>query len=97
MPIVSRYHVGPAEVCARQMLDVATLHCPPQVAGTSGKVRLEGDDDAEGASTEQQGAAIREALGMETRNKACFTRQSRSCRTCSSLLIGSRSQHAVKV
>ncbi len=40
-----------------------------QVAGTSGKVRLEGDDDAEGASTEQQGAAIREALGMETRNK----------------------------
>jgi len=39
------------------------------VAGTSGKVRLEGDDDAEGASTEQQGAAIREALGTETRNK----------------------------
>ncbi len=39
------------------------------MAGTSGKVRLEGDDDAEGASTEQQGAAIREALGMETRNK----------------------------
>ena len=35
----------------------------PQVAGTSGKVRLDGDDDAEGASTEEQGAAILAALG----------------------------------
>jgi len=45
------------------------------VAGTSGKVRLEGDDDAEGASTEQQGAAIREALGTETRNKVRCSQQ----------------------
>ena len=46
------------------------------MAGTSGKVRLEGDDDAEGASTEQQGAAIREALGMDTRNKVRLPRLS---------------------
>ena len=48
------------------------------MAGTSGKVRLEGDDDAEGASTEQQGAAIREALGTETRNKVRWQRKHRS-------------------
>ena len=39
------------------------------MAGTTGKVRLEGDDDAEGASTEEHGKAILEALGMDKRNE----------------------------
>lgn len=43
--------------------------CTPQVAGTTGKVRLEGDDDAEGASTEEHGEAILEALGIIKRNE----------------------------
>lgn len=40
-----------------------------QVAGTSGKVRLD-DNEEEGLSTEAQGAAIIEALGLAQRNQA---------------------------
>ena len=39
------------------------------MAGTTGKVRLEGDDDAEGASTEEHGRAILLALGPAKRNE----------------------------
>lgn len=42
-----------------------------QVAGTSGRVRIEGGDDDEGPSTEAHSAAITEALGMEVRNEVC--------------------------
>lgn len=41
-----------------------------QVAGTSGKVHVDGDSDDEGASTEAHGAAITEALGWLRRNEA---------------------------
>lgn len=40
-----------------------------QVAGTTGKVRLDGNDDEEGASTEEQGAAILAAFGYARRNE----------------------------
>lgn len=40
-----------------------------QVAGTSGKVVLEGGSDDEGASTEAQGRAILDVLGMDKRNE----------------------------
>ena len=40
------------------------------MAGTTGKVRLDGDDDDEGASTEEQGAAILAAFGFARRNEA---------------------------
>ncbi len=40
-----------------------------QVAGTTGNVRLDGDDDEEGASTEEQGAAILAAFGYARRNE----------------------------
>ena len=40
-----------------------------QVAGTSGKVHIDGDSDDEGASTEAHGAAITEALGWQRRNE----------------------------
>ena len=44
-----------------------------QVAGTSGKVHIDGDSDDEGASTEAHGAAITEALGWQRRNEViCF-------------------------
>lgn len=46
--------------------------CTPQVAGTTGKVRLEGDDDAEGASTEEHGEAILKALGIIKRNEVVY-------------------------
>ena len=46
-----------------------TCSVASQVAGTSGKVRLDGDDDAEGASTEEQGAAILAAFGITRRNE----------------------------
>ena len=39
-----------------------------QVAGISGKVRIEGEDE-EGIYTEAQGKAIIEALGLERRNE----------------------------
>lgn len=40
-----------------------------QVAGTTGKVRLD-ESEEEGLSTEAQGAAIIEALGLAQRNQA---------------------------
>ncbi|KAK9804294.1 hypothetical protein WJX72_005256 [[Myrmecia] bisecta] len=40
-----------------------------KVAGTTGRVRLDGDDDDEGASTEAHGNAIIEALGQQRRNQ----------------------------
>ena len=40
-----------------------------QVAGTSGKVHIEGDSDDEGTSSEAHGSAIIEALGWERRNE----------------------------
>ncbi|KAK9840722.1 hypothetical protein WJX81_000165 [Elliptochloris bilobata] len=40
-----------------------------KVAGTSGKVHIDGDSDDEGASTEAHGAAITEALGWQRRNE----------------------------
>ncbi|GJP65751.1 hypothetical protein CLOP_g22614, partial [Closterium sp. NIES-67] len=40
-----------------------------KVAGTSGKVVLEGGSDDEGASTEAQGRAILDVLGLERRNE----------------------------
>ncbi|KAJ0229809.1 Protein ILITYHIA [Hirschfeldia incana] len=40
-----------------------------KVAGTSGKALLEGGSDDEGASTEAQGRAIIDILGMERRNE----------------------------
>ena len=39
------------------------------MAGTSGKVVLEGGSDDEGASTEAQGRAILDVLGLERRNE----------------------------
>jgi hypothetical protein len=36
-----------------------------QVAGTSGKIKLDGGSDDEGAATDAYGAAISEALGQE--------------------------------
>ena len=46
-----------------------------QVAGTSGKVQMDGESDEEGLSSEAHGAAIIEALGWERRNEV-----RRSCR-----------------
>lgn len=43
-----------------------------QVAGTTGKVHLDGGDDEEGASTEEQGAAILAAFGFARRNEVCL-------------------------
>eukprot|EP00884_Botryococcus_braunii_P017378 jgi/Botrbrau1/4323/Bobra.0232s0015.1 len=40
-----------------------------KVAGTSGRVRLDGGDDEEGPSTEEHSSAILEALGLERRNQ----------------------------
>jgi hypothetical protein len=40
-----------------------------KVAGTSGKVVVDGGSDDEGISTEAHGAAIIEALGMDRRNE----------------------------
>jgi hypothetical protein len=40
-----------------------------QVAGTSGKVVLEGGSDDEGASTEAHGRAIVDILGRDKRNE----------------------------
>ena len=40
-----------------------------QVAGTSGKVHMDGDSDEEGASSEAHGSAIIEALGWDRRNE----------------------------
>jgi hypothetical protein len=39
-----------------------------KIAGTSGKVQLDGGDDAEGAATEHYAAALVETLGEETLN-----------------------------
>ena len=41
-----------------------------QVAGTSGKVHIDGDSDDEGISSEEHGSAIIEALGWDRRNEA---------------------------
>ena len=46
-----------------------------QVAGTSGKVHIDGDSDDEGASTEAHGAAITEALGWQRRNEVMCLHQ----------------------
>lgn len=43
--------------------------CALQVAGTSGKVHIDGDSDDEGISSEEHGSAIIEALGWERRNE----------------------------
>lgn len=40
-----------------------------QVAGTSGKIQMDGESDEEGLSSEAHGAAIIEALGWERRNE----------------------------
>ena len=42
---------------------------PPQVAGTSGKVKVDGDSDDEGVACETYGTAILEALGHERRDE----------------------------
>ena len=42
-----------------------------QVAGTSGRVVLDGGEDEEGISTEAQGNAVLQALGIERRNEVC--------------------------
>lgn len=39
-----------------------------KIAGTSGKVKLDGGDDDEGAATEHYSAALLDTLGEETRN-----------------------------
>ena len=46
----------------------------PQVAGISGKVRIEGEDE-EGIYTEAQGKAIVEALGLQRRNEVSSAHQ----------------------
>ena len=38
------------------------------MAGTSGKIQMDGESDEEGLSSEAHGAAIIEALGWERRN-----------------------------
>ena len=54
----------------------ATSDAPDaQVAGTSGKVHVDGDSDDEGASTEAHGAAITEALGWQRRNEVTCSLQ----------------------
>ena len=40
-----------------------------QVAGTSGRVVVDGGEDDEGISTEAQGNAVLQALGLERRNE----------------------------
>jgi hypothetical protein len=45
------------------------LNVDVQVAGTSGKVVIDGGSDDEGASTEAQGRAIVNILGAERRNE----------------------------
>ena len=40
-----------------------------QVAGTSGKVQMDGESDEEGLSSEAHGSAIIEALGWDRRNE----------------------------
>lgn len=39
-----------------------------KIAGTSGKVKLDGGSDEEGAATESYAVALVECLGIETRN-----------------------------
>lgn len=46
------------------------IHFLSQVAGTSGKVRVDGDSDDEGVSTEAHGKQIIQALGVPRRNEA---------------------------
>ena len=46
-----------------------TLHACAQVAGTSGKIQMDGESDEEGLSSEAHGAAIIDALGWERRNE----------------------------
>lgn len=47
------------------------LHPATQVAGTSGKVKLDGGSDDEGAASEAHGHAILEALGRQRRDEVC--------------------------
>jgi hypothetical protein len=54
-----------------------------QVAGTSGKVHIDGDSDEEGASSEAHGSAIIEALGWDRRNEACVPSLQTLMSTCS--------------
>ncbi len=44
-----------------------TPPCSIQVAGTSGKIQLDGDSDDEGPAHESYGEAILEVLGAERR------------------------------
>ena len=45
------------------------LNAGLQVAGTSGKVQMDGESDEEGLSSEAHGSAIIEALGWDRRNE----------------------------
>lgn len=60
-----------AEMCAPclKCKKMTIFFNPCQVAGTSGKVVLEGGSDDEGASTEAQGRAIVDVLGKDRRNE----------------------------
>ena len=40
-----------------------------KIAGTSGKVQLDGGSDDEGAATESYASALVDTLGLETRNR----------------------------
>jgi hypothetical protein len=65
-----------------------------QVAGTSGKVHIDGDSDDEGASTEAHGAAISEALGWQRRNEARRSRARPRCRAAAGLGPGAERRRA---
>ena len=59
---------------AQMKMPVRRSSCLPlQVAGTSGKVHIDGDSDDEGASSEAHGSAIIEALGWDRRNEVWLT------------------------
>ena len=56
-------------LCTRRGRQCSTLYALVQVAGTSGKIQMDGESDEEGLSSEAHGAAIIEALGLERRNE----------------------------
>ena len=59
----------PSPLSAQDKEDLMILQ-NGQVAGTSGKIRVDGDSDDEGISTEAHGNAIVNALGVARRNEA---------------------------
>jgi hypothetical protein len=70
-------------------------HPALQVAGTSGKVQVDGGSDDEGAAQENYGAAIMEALGAERRNEVRGRSAQQRTAAHSSAAQRSTQRHAV--